>query len=75
MKLLYGLVVAMFLLLILSMSSDSKHTVFIALSFVGSFLLVLVSLAKDRLLDSDIFRKGARAAQNYIKTKNVLLHR
>jgi len=53
MKMLYFLVVAMFIMLIFGISSNSEHTVLIALGFVGSFMLALVSLAKDRWLDSD----------------------
>ena len=59
-KILYWLVVTMFILLIFSISSNSKGTVLVALCFIGSFMLALVSLAKDRWLDSDLFRNEAR---------------
>ena len=70
-KILYCLVVAMFILLIFSMSQNARGTVPIALGFVGSLMLVLVSLAKDRWLDSGLFMNGSRAIHAHAFT-NIL---
>jgi hypothetical protein len=53
MRMLYLLVVAMFFILLLSISSGSKLTILVALGLVGSFMFALVDLARDRWLDSD----------------------
>jgi len=56
-KILFSLSIAMFILMVFSMSQNADGTVPIALVFVGSLMLALVSLAKNRLLDSDLFMK------------------
>jgi len=53
MKMQYYLVIAMFFILILGMSTDSKLTLPIALGFVGSLILTTVSFMKDLGRDSE----------------------
>ena len=54
-RMLYFLVAAMFIIMVLSLASDSEHTLLMALGFVGSFMLALVSFARDRWPGSDDF--------------------
>jgi len=54
MKILYCLVIAMFFLLILGISTDSKLTYPIVLGFIGSLILTTVGLIKDLGLDSEV---------------------
>jgi len=59
-KKLFYLVVGMFILFVVSMSSESEYTVLIALGFVVSFMLALVSLATDLWPDSDLLLNGTQ---------------
>ena len=58
MKILCCLVIAMFFLLILGISTDSKLTFPTALGFIGSLILTTVGLIKDLGLDSEVNRNG-----------------